>query len=98
MANLPKLVATTLPTAVSQFDAFPDSALISITTHCTITDSSRAKAYRMNRAGLLPFVKVGNSTRIKVGVTRAILNGSTGNIVAPIVKGKRRATTKNVVA
>ncbi len=97
MANLPKPAAAAIPTAVSQFDAFPDSALISITTHCTITDSSRAKAYRMNRAGLLPFIKVGNSTRIKVGVTRAILNGSAGQIVAPIVKGKNRSAIKNAV-
>ncbi len=73
MANLSKPVAATISTAVSQFDSFPDSALVSLATSGAILDRSRASLYRDSKAGRLTFIKIGNSTRIKVGNIRALM-------------------------
>ncbi len=59
--------------AVSQFDAAPDAMLLDIPTACAITSRSRASIYRHFTAGDLTPVKVGNSTRIKVGDLRRLI-------------------------
>lgn len=51
---------------IKNFDQAPDSALVSLTIAGTIADRSRATLYRDNKSGLLPFVKVGHSTRIRI--------------------------------
>lgn len=59
------------------FDTAPDSMLVDITTASTIADRSRASIYRHFNSGDLTPVKVGNSTRIKVGELRRLIGAST---------------------
>lgn len=59
--------------AIQQFDQAADSALVSLRDAGAILSRSRASLYRDNKAGRLPFVKVGNSTRIKVGDLRKVI-------------------------
>ena len=62
-------------THVEGFDKLPAPALVSLTAGGVISSRSRATLYRDNKAGKLPFVKVGNSTKIKVSDLRAYMNG-----------------------
>ncbi len=63
--------------AVSRFDTAPDAMLLDIPTACTISSRSRASIYRHFKSGDLNPVKVGNSTRIKVGELRRLIGAST---------------------
>lgn len=63
-------------TAFKDFDISPDSALIDIPTAGRIADRSRASVYRHHHAGELPFVKVGKSTRIRVGDLRKLIGAT----------------------
>jgi len=62
--------------AVRQFDQAADSMLVDISTACTIATRSRASIYRHFHAGELTPVKVGNSTRIKVGELRRLIGAA----------------------
>ena len=62
-------------THVEGFDKLPAPAFVSLTAGGVISSRSRATLYRDNKAGKLPFVKVGNSTKIKVSDLRAYMNG-----------------------
>lgn len=62
-----------LSDAVKQFDEAPDSMLVDITTAGTISKRSRASIYRHFKAGELTPVKVGFSTRIRVGELRRLI-------------------------
>jgi hypothetical protein len=73
MKNLPRPVAATIAKAVTLFDQSPDSALVSLETAGTILDRSRASLYRDEKAGRLKFIKIGNSTRLRVGELRALM-------------------------
>ena len=55
---------------IRDFDAAPDSMLIEIASACVISQRSRASIYRDANAGKLMLVKVGHSTRIRVGDLR----------------------------
>ena len=57
------------------FDDAPDSMLISINAACTIAARSRASIYRHIKAGDLSIVKVGHSSRIRVGNLRQLICG-----------------------
>ncbi len=59
------------------FDQAPDSALVDIPVACAISHRSRASIYRHFKAGDLNPIKVGNSTRIKVGELRRLIGAST---------------------
>ena len=63
----------TASAAVQQFDTSPNSALLDITTASTIAGRSRASIYRHFKAGELTMVKIGNSTRIRVGELRRLI-------------------------
>lgn len=63
--------------AITQFDAAPDSMLVDIPTAGVIACRARASFYRDFKAGRLTLVKVGNSTRIKVGELRRLIGAST---------------------
>ena len=67
--------AATLPPAVLHFDSMPATACVTINEVATITSRSRASIYRDHDAGLLPFLKLGKSTRIRVGDLRKYLAG-----------------------
>lgn len=67
--------AATVSTAVLNFDRYPDTAFVSIKDVVAIAGRSRASIYRDHDAGLLPFVKLGASTRIKVGDLRRYMAG-----------------------
>jgi hypothetical protein len=55
------------------FDTAPDSMLVGITVACAVTSRSRASIYRHFSAGDLTPIKVGSSTRIKVGELRRLI-------------------------
>ena len=62
-------------THVEGFDKLPAPALVSLTAGGIISSRSRATLYRDNKAGKLPFVKVGNATKVRVGDLRKYLSG-----------------------
>ena len=55
------------------FNDAPDAMLIDIGTAGAIAGRSRASLYRHFKAGELTLVKVGNSTRIRVGDLRRLI-------------------------
>jgi len=59
--------------AVQQFDTAPATAVLDISAACIISGRSRASIYRHFKAGELTPVKVGNSTRIRVGELRRLI-------------------------
>lgn len=63
-------------TVAQQFDSAPETALVSLRDAGSLIDRSRASLYRDHKAGLLPFVKVGKSTRIRVGDLRRFIEGA----------------------
>ena len=65
----------TLPPAVLHFDKMPDTACVTVNEVVQISHRSRASLYRDHDAGLLPFMKLGKSTRIRVGDLRKYLSG-----------------------
>jgi len=67
------MMKNSIPAAVSLFDSFPDSALVSFSTAGTVIDRSRPSFYRDIKAGRLTLVKVGNSSRLRVGELRALM-------------------------
>lgn len=69
----------TLSTAVREFDDFPDSALVSIAAAGTVATRSRTSIYRHFRAGDLTPIKVGSSTRVRVGDLRRLLGVTPAN-------------------
>lgn len=62
--------------AIEQFDSAPDSMLLDIPTAGVIACRARASFYRDFKAGRLTPVKVGNSTRIRVGDLRHLIGAS----------------------
>lgn len=58
---------------VRQFDDAPASMLVSVGTAVVISSRSRASIYRHFRDGELELVKVGNSTRLRVGDLRRLI-------------------------
>lgn len=55
------------------FDQAPDSALVDISIACVVAHRSRASIYRHFKKGDLSPIKVGSSTRIKVGDLRRLI-------------------------
>lgn len=55
------------------FDKAPNSMLVDIETAVVISGRSRASIYRHLKAGELTLVKVGNSSRIRVGDLRRLI-------------------------
>lgn len=55
---------------IRNFDTAPDSMLVEIACACVIAQRSRASIYRDAKAGRLMLVKVGHSTRVRVGDLR----------------------------
>lgn len=65
------------PTAVQQFDTASDSALLTLIDAGIIAGGrSRASFYRHFKAGELTPVKIGSSTRIRVGELRRLIGAS----------------------
>lgn len=62
--------------SIENFDNAPDSSLVSITAACLLSSRSRSSIYRHNQAGELPFVKLGKSTRIRVGDLRKLIGAA----------------------
>ena len=59
--------------AVQQFSTYDPSVLIVINDACIVAGRSRASIYRHFKSGELTAVKVGNSTRIRVGELRKLI-------------------------
>lgn len=57
------------------FDDAPDSMLVDLGTAGAIAARSRASLYRHFKSGDLTAIKVGNSTRIRVGELRNLIGG-----------------------
>lgn len=58
---------------VRDFDNAPESMLLNFAAATTISTRSRSSLYRDAKAGKLQLVKVGNSTRIRVGELRRLI-------------------------
>ncbi len=56
-------------------DTAADSQLVSLQQVSQILQRSRASLYRDNQNGVLPFVRIGNSTRVKVASLRKLIAG-----------------------
>lgn len=69
----PPMGTKPLPQAVQQFDALPDSAAVDLEIANLISGRSRASLYRHFKAGELSLIKVGNSTRVRVGELRKLI-------------------------
>lgn len=61
---------------VQQFELLPNSALVSLGDAGTIAGRSRASLYRHFKAGELTLIKVGNSTRVRVGELRRLIGAA----------------------
>ena len=61
------------PSAVEKFHSYSPSVLIDITDACAILHRSRASIYRHFKSGELTLVKVGSSSRIRVGELRRLI-------------------------
>jgi predicted DNA-binding transcriptional regulator AlpA len=61
---------------VQQFDSLPNSAAIDIPDASAVSGRSRASIYRHFEAGELTKIKVGNSTRVRVGELRKLIGVS----------------------
>lgn len=59
--------------AVQQFDTAPATAVINIKAACLISGRSRSSIYRHFKAGELTPIRVGSSTRIRVGELRRLI-------------------------
>ena len=59
--------------AISQFDKLPDSMLLDLNEASIIAKRGRASFYRDFKAGRLSAIKVGSSTRIRVGELRRFI-------------------------
>lgn len=69
--------APTAPTAaVQHFDTLSPSVLLSIADASAVSGRSRASIYRHFSAGELSQIKVGNSTRIRVGELRKLIGSA----------------------
>ena len=62
-----------ISTAVQQFDSYAHSVLIDINDACIVAGRSRASIYRHFKRDDLTMVKVGSSTRIRVGELRRLI-------------------------
>lgn len=58
---------------IRDFDSAPDSMLLDIASASAISTRSRSSLYRDAKAGRLHMVKIGNSTRIRVGELRRMI-------------------------
>lgn len=67
--------ANHIPQAVHQFEALPDSALLTINACGVLLSWSRSTINRAFASGRLTKIKLGHSTRIRVGEVRALLAG-----------------------
>ncbi|MEF8719298.1 MAG: hypothetical protein V5B35_01740 [Candidatus Accumulibacter necessarius] len=65
-----------IPEVVSQFDQMPDQAVVDLNNARAISGRSRASLYRHFRAGDLTLIKVGNSTRVRVGELRRLIGAA----------------------
>lgn len=64
---------SSLPAAVRNFDDAPESMLVDLHAAGIIASRSRVSLYRDARAGRIQLVKVGRSTRIRVGDLRRLI-------------------------
>jgi len=64
-----------LSQAVINFDLLPDSANVGIKDASIVAGRAKPTLYRDAAKGLIQFIKIGHSTRIRVGELRRYLNG-----------------------
>lgn len=62
--------------AVCQFDTLSPSVLVTLAEASAVSGRSRASLYRHFKAGELTLVKVGSSTRIRVGELRRLIGAA----------------------
>ena len=62
-------------THIEMLDGLPESATTSLKVCAIVSTRSRATLFRDNKAGKLPFVKVGNATKVRIGDLRKYLSG-----------------------
>ncbi len=57
----------------TEFGNAPEIAVVDISTACAIAHRSRSSIYRHIKAGELTLIKVGHSTRLRVGEIRRLI-------------------------
>jgi len=62
-----------LTPAVQHFDVLPENALVGANEYRMLSGRSMASFYRDLRSGALKMVKVGHSTKVRVGDLRRLL-------------------------
>jgi predicted DNA-binding transcriptional regulator AlpA len=67
---------TSITPAVQQFDTLSPSILLSIAEASAVSGRSRASIYRHFKAGELSQIKIGNSTRVRVGELRRLIGAA----------------------
>ena len=65
-----------IPDTVRYFDSLPDTALVDINAGEILTGRSRASIYRHFQSGDLTLIKIGNSSRLRVGELRRLMGGA----------------------
>lgn len=74
MTTTTRTTPATATAAVQQFHVLSDDALVNLQdAGAIIGGRSRASLYRDHKAGRISLVKVGNSTRIRVGELRRLI-------------------------
>lgn len=72
---MPKTTPSISLTA-QRFDTLADSVVVSLAEAGAVSGRSRASLYRHFKAGELSLIKVGNSTRIRVGELRKLIGAA----------------------
>ena len=63
-----------LSRAIQNFDELPDTALASLNDAAILAGRSRSTLYRDSKSGLIEFIKVGSSTKIRIGQLRRYID------------------------
>lgn len=72
----PNTESKSLSQTVKNFDQLPDGANVGLNDASILTGRAKPTLYRDAAKGLIKFIKVGHSTRIRVGDLRRYLNGA----------------------
>ena len=67
---------TKLKTTIEHTSEVPTWALMNVNTTCEMLAISRSSFYRLLKSGKLCAVKVGESTRVRVGDVQALIGGA----------------------
>ena len=65
-----------IPEALKNFDVLPDDALVGLRVGGAVIDRSVASIYRDAKAGTLTIIKIGHSSKLRVGDLRRLIGAA----------------------